>query len=154
MRIGTVALASAAVIFAAAAAYGADDAAPTRDQVIAARQAAFDMSGASVGGIKAALAQGADVKTLGFAAGGVAKWARALPGLFPAGSGGAPSRALPTVWSDRAGFEKAAADYASAAGAMAAAAKAGDKDAFAAAFAQTGQSCDACHKAYREPDKR
>jgi cytochrome c556 len=152
MRIGTLVLGGAAIIFAGAAAYGANDAAPTRDQVIAARQAAFAMSGASIGGIKAALANGADVTTLGFPAGGIAKWARALPGLFPAGSGGAPSRALPTVWSDRAGFEKAAADYASAAGAMAAAAKAGDKDAFTAAFAQTTQTCDACHKAYREPD--
>jgi cytochrome c556 len=152
MRIEMMALGGAAVIFAGAAAYGADNSSPSRDQVIAARQAAFDMSAASFGGIKAALARGADVKTLGFPAGGIAKWAHALPGLFPAGSGGAPSHALPTVWSDRAGFEKAAADYASAAGAMAAAAKAGDKDAFSAAFAQTGQACDACHKAYREPD--
>jgi cytochrome c556 len=60
---------------------------------------------------------------------------------------------LPTVWSDRAGFEKAAADYASAADAMAAAAKAGDKDAFTAAFEQTGAACGACHKVYREPDR-
>jgi cytochrome c556 len=152
MRIGTWVLGGAAVIFAGAAAYGADNTAPTRDQLIAARQAALDMSAASVGGIKAALARGADVKTLAFPAAGVAKWAHALPGLFPAGSGGAPSHALPTVWSDRAGFEKAAANYAAAAGAMAAAAKAGDKDAFAAAFAQTGEACDACHKVYREPD--
>ena len=152
MRIGTVALGTAAALLVAAGAYGADDAAPTRDQVIAARQAAFDLSAANVGGIKAALARGDDVTTLGSAARGVAKWAHALPGLFPAGSGGAPSHALPTVWSDRAGFEKAAANYASAADAMAAAAKAGDKTAFAAAFAQTGQACGACHKAYREPD--
>ena len=152
MRIANLALGTAVAALAVAAAHGADDAAPTREQLIAARQAAFDMSAASVGGIKAALARGDDVKTLGFAAGGVAKWAHALPGLFPLGSGGAPSHALPSVWSDRAGFETAAANYAAAADAMAAAAKADDKDAFAAAFAQTGAACGACHKAFREPD--
>ena len=77
-------------------------------QLIAARQAAFELSGATFGGMKATIDAGGDVTKLGFGAKALTDWAHALPGLFPAGSDGGTTKALPTVWSDRAGFEAAA----------------------------------------------
>ena len=100
--------------------------------------------------MKAVIDSGADVKTQAFAARSLAAWAKAVPGMFPAGSEG--GGALPTVWSDRAGFEARAAGYAAAAGKLADAAKAGDVAAFAAAFGEVRTACSACHDSYKKPD--
>jgi cytochrome c556 len=137
--------ASAALLVGAAA----DDA----SGIVAGRQAAFRLSGAVYGGMKPVIDAGGDVAPLARNAGALANWAEAIPGMFPAGSGTAASGALPTVWSDRAGFEKAAADYRTAATALATVAKSGDKAAFAAQWTAVGQTCNACHKIYRKPDK-
>ncbi|RKK01308.1 cytochrome c [Pseudoroseomonas wenyumeiae] len=71
-----------------------------------------------------------------------------LPTLFPAGST-ENSKARPEVWSDRAGFEKAASNASEATAKLAAAAGSGDRDATAAAFREVGASCGACHRNYR-----
>jgi cytochrome c556 len=163
MRTSTLALGAATALFvtlaatapgsravtAAAAAAAAD---PTAD-IVAGRQAAFRLSGALVGQIKAGVDRGDDPKTLAFAARSLAGWAKAIPGMFPAGSTAANSGALPTIWSDRAGFEAKAADYAAAATKLADLAKAGDKPGFAAQFAVVGGTCKACHDSYRKPDQ-
>lgn len=157
MRIHLLALGAAAVLLTTAAATaqgGHAVAAPAADpaaDVIAGRQAAFLLSGALVGQIKAGIDRGDDPKTLGFAARSLANWAKAIPGMFPAGSAASNSEALPTVWSDRAGFEAKAADYAAAAAKLADLAKAGDKPGFAAQFAVLGGTCKACHDTYRKP---
>lgn len=112
MRTGMIAMGLAAMVLAGAAAaretatpavpaVAAGDAA----QVIAGRRAAFLMSGALMGQIKGAIDRGDEVGKVGFAVRSIAAWAKALPGMFPAGSDAAPSEALPNVWSDRAGFE-------------------------------------------------
>lgn len=139
----------AAGVLTAAAATRRDDA----DQLIAARQAGFKLQGAAFGGMKAVIDAKGDVKTQAFAAGAVAGWARAVPGLFPAGSDGGTTKALPTIWSDRAGFEKAAATLATEAGKLADLAKAGDQPGFAAQWLVVRQTCSACHDTYRAPDK-
>lgn len=120
--------------------------------VIAGRQATFRLSGAVLGEMKGAIDRGDDVTTQTFPANALANWAKALPGMFPAGSGVAPSKALSTIWSDRAGFEKAAADYNAAAVKLAGLAKAGDKPGFAAQWGELRSTCNACHKIYRQPD--
>jgi len=150
MRIGTMALAAAAMVFAGAAAHagdGADASGP-----IAGRQAGMLMSGALMGSIKGALDRGDDVKTLGFAARSIATWANAIPGLFPAGSDQGDTEAMPAVWSDRAGFEARAKAYADAAAKLADLAKAGDKDGFAAQFQVVRGTCNECHRVYKKPD--
>jgi cytochrome c556 len=76
-----------------------------------------------------------------------------VPGLFPAGSDGGTTKALPTVWSDRAGFEKAAATLATEAGKLADIAKAGDQPGFATQWVVVRKTCGACHDTYRVPDK-
>lgn len=151
MRYQIAALAAAAALLATAAAARAPDGGTSG--FVAGRQAGMRMSGTIMGGIKAALDRGDDVKTLGFPARSIESWAKAIPGMFPEGSGGAPSEAAPTVWSDRAGFEAQAGAYAAAAGKMADAAKAGDANAFAAAFGEARASCGGCHMKYKLPDQ-
>lgn len=74
-----------------------------------------------------------------------------LPALFPAGSGTGDTRALPTIWSDRAGFEQWDQTMITRLGALRLAAASGDVAATTAAFGQVGAACSACHRAYRGP---
>ena len=121
-------------------------------QLVAARQAAFHMSGAAMGQIKAAIDRGADPKSQAYAARGVMRWARALPTLFPESTRTiAPTRARPEIWADKPDFEAKAAAYAEAAAALAAAAESGDKEAFAAQHVATAATCKACHDLYQLP---
>ena len=82
---------------------------------IAARQASLDMSSLTFRSMGVAMKAGEEPKSLGYAAAVLAKWAKALPGMFPPGTGkgetSAFSQALPAIWKDRAGFDKAAANY-------------------------------------------
>jgi len=121
------------------------------DSLVPARQAAFRLSGATFGSMKAAIDRGDDLKTLAFPAKSLAAWAHNLPAMFPAGSDGAGTKALPNVWSDRPGFTRAAATYAEAADKLAALAAAGDKPGVAAQWAVTRATCKACHDTYHTP---
>ena len=54
-----------------------------------------------------------DVKTLEIPAKAMARWIKQFPTLFPAGSEqGHDTKALPAIWSDTAGFQKAAGNLA------------------------------------------
>ncbi|NEX91705.1 cytochrome c [Caulobacter sp. 17J65-9] len=120
--------------------------------VVATRQSALDMSAAAFGGMKGVIDAGADVKGQAFAAKGLARWAKQLPSMFPAGTGadsGVATKAKAEIWTDRAGFEKAAADYAAQTQKLAELAEANDKAGFAAQWATVRQSCGACHDGYR-----
>ena len=66
--------------------------------------------------------------------------------LFPEGSEKQDDKALPTIWSDRAGFEQHRMDARNAATAVAAAT---DMDSFQTAFKSLGGACGACHEMYR-----
>jgi cytochrome c556 len=107
---------------------------PTPSQIIQARQAAFNLAAATFGNLRGAVDSGADVKPLTFAVRGLAKWAHALPAMFPAGTKLPESRALPPVWQDRTGFEAQAATFQAETARLLNAAGAGDKAAFAAAY--------------------
>ena len=139
----------AAGLLTAAMAGRRDDA----DALIAGRQAAFKLSGATFGGIKATIDAGGDVAKLGNAAKALADWAHAIPGMFPPGSDGGATKALPTVWSDRAGFAKAAAAYEAAAAKLGDLARAGDSAGVAAQWTVVRGTCGACHDTYRQPEK-
>lgn len=123
----------------------------TGDSLVPARQAAFRLSGATFGGMKAAIDRGDDMKTLMFPAKSLAAWAHNLPAMFPPGSDGAGTKALPKVWSDRPGFIKAAATYAEAADKLAALVAAADKPGVAAQWAVTRGTCKSCHDTYHAP---
>jgi cytochrome c556 len=66
--------------------------------------------------------------------------------LFPAGSEKQDDKALPTIWSDAAGFEQHRMDARNAATAIAAST---DMDSFTTAFKSLGAACGACHQKYR-----
>jgi cytochrome c556 len=62
---------------------------------------------------------------------------------------GQHTQARPAVWSDRAGFEKAATNLTVAAQAMAKAAAANNQREFINAFRATSLACATCHVTYR-----
>jgi cytochrome c556 len=116
---------------------------------IAVRKAGMDLLSSTIGGVNLAVKAGVEVKSFAGAGSAAAAWAKQIPGLFPPGTDKGDTKALPEVWSDSAGFAKAAANLGTAADKLTAAAKADDKDAFAAALKDVGGSCGACHKTYR-----
>ena len=121
--------------------------------IVAARQATYGLSSVVFGGMRPAIDAGGDVKPMTRGARMLARWARAMPALFPAGSNVGRTTANPAVWSDRPGFEAAAARYAEAATKLAQLAEANDKAGFAAQYQVVGETCGACHKAYRLPEQ-
>jgi cytochrome c556 len=157
MRIKALALGSAAALLALA---GAAHSASTSSEVshaslIAARQAGMKMSGPILfGQLKPAAAGTGELKALAGAASALAAWGEALPGLFPEGSGGAPSEAKPELWANKADFDQKAAAFAAAATAASDAAKSEDRTAFATPVAALQESCSGCHKLYRVAPQR
>jgi len=118
--------------------------------VIETRQAGQDVLAGTFAGIRAVVAAKGDVKTLETPAKAMARWAKQYATLFPPGSDkGHDTKALPAVWSDMAGFQKDANDLAEATTKLAELAKAGDAEAVAAQVKAVGDTCGACHKAYR-----
>jgi cytochrome c556 len=119
--------------------------------VIETRQAGQDLLSSDYAGIRAVVAAKGDIKTLENPSKAIARWMRQYPSLFPKGSDqGHNTKALPAIWSDMAGFEKAANDTADAADKMAQLAKAGDADGYAAEIKVLGDTCTACHRTFRE----
>jgi cytochrome c556 len=121
------------------------------DSIVAARKAAFMLSAATFGGMKPVVERGGDVKTLAFGARGLARWAEALPAMFPESTRGLASRAKAEVWTDRPGFEARAATFRAATAALLDRASAGDAAGFAAQYAAVNAACDGCHETYRAP---
>jgi cytochrome c556 len=91
------------------------------------------------GDVKAVVASAAKLKTL----------ENAFDKMFPAGSDKGETKALPTVWSDSAGFQAAAKNADAAYDKLATAAGSGDLAAVTAAFGDTGKACGACHDKFR-----
>lgn len=152
MLAAAAGLAVAAFALAQVPAIARDDAGQAAT-LIPARQSALMLSAATFGSMKGAIDSGGDVSGQAFAAKALARWAHTLPSLFPAGTGkasGVSTKALDTVWSDRAGFEQRAADYAAAADKLAQLAQANDKAGFAAQWGVVRQACSSCHDKYRE----
>jgi cytochrome c556 len=113
------------------------------------RKAGQDLVSSTFAGIKAVVTANGDVKTLETPAKAIQRWAVVFPTLFPPGSDKGNTKAAPTIWSDSAGFQKAAMTLATASESLATAAKAGDSAAVAVAFKGMGEACGACHKEYR-----
>lgn len=79
--------------------------------------------------------------------------AQTVPLLFNGESISEKSRAKGEIWSDWAGFMKAAGDFAAATSGVAAAAESGDAATIGAALGQIGATCGGCHKPFRGPAK-
>jgi cytochrome c556 len=147
MRIAVLALAGlAALVLVARAAPEAP-----AINVITMRQNGQDLVGAITSDMKRAVAaKEEDVKPHAEGAKAIARWTLQFPTLFPPGSEkGQDTKALPAIWSDRAGFEKAAANLSEAAAKLATAAMSDDKAAFADQFEAMTKACSACHRSYK-----
>jgi cytochrome c556 len=70
--------------------------------------------------------------------------------LFPEGSGGKGTEALPAIWEQPEKFSEAVAESEKATADLRDAAASGDRKAIMAAFKAVGQSCKSCHENYRE----
>ena len=124
---------------------------------IAARQASLDMSAITFRSMGDAMKAGREAKSQGYPAMDLAKWAKALPRMFPPGSGqgetSATSQALPLIWRDRANFDKAAANYAAATAQLAALAAANDTPGFTKQLEEVNQACGLCHARFKAGDQ-
>jgi cytochrome c556 len=116
---------------------------------IASRQVMMQLSAGTFGEMKMVADAGGDLAPLSFGARALTRWARSIPGMFPAGSMGPQSHARAEIWSNRADFEARAAAYQAAATQLAEAARAGDRAAFNSAWDTTRQACQACHERFR-----
>jgi cytochrome c556 len=120
--------------------------------IIKGRQAGMMLSGAAMGAIKVGIDANTPLQNQRFNARAIARWAHAVPGMFPEGTGpdsGLQTGAKPAVWSDRAGFEAKAAEYAAAADRLSELAQGEDAAAFSAQWAVVRQSCQSCHDSYK-----
>jgi cytochrome c556 len=85
----------------------------------------------------------------------VARIAPQVGGWFPPGTGpetGVPTRAKAELWANAADFRQRSAALVVAARQVEAAARAGNVEAFKAAFPGLRQSCADCHDRYRGPE--
>jgi cytochrome c556 len=110
--------------------------------------------GASFGSIKGAIdsKDAAQIKAAEGRARAIAAASAVVPSMFPAGSDmkAGKTAALDKIWSDMAGFKKAAGDLGATAMKLADALKSGDAAASLAAFGAVGkEGCGGCHGAYR-----
>jgi len=130
-----------------------DSAGVSPANAIAARQAALDMSSITFRSMGEAMKAGREAKSQGYPASALAKWAKALPGMFPRGTGEGESpawtQARTAIWQDRAGFERAAANYAAQTTRLADLAKSNDTEAFTKQLEEVNQACNACHSRFK-----
>jgi cytochrome c556 len=139
-------IASAAVLLCLAGAAGAQDAASiSPQQAVAARKAGMGMSGALMSSMKAAIDAQTSPRGQAFAAASLARWARAMPGVFPAGS----SQAELGEGATGANFAARAAAFATATTRLQDLARADDAAGFAAQWTEVRAGCQACHDVYK-----
>lgn len=140
----------AAVIgaLAAGALVGGTTIALAQADVVKQRQDNRKETAATMRSIKGVIDAKGDVKTLVASAAKLKQLEIAFVGMFPPGSD-KDSKALPTVWSDKAGFQAASKASEAAYDKLAVAAGSGDLAAATAAFGEIPKTCGACHDKYR-----
>lgn len=120
--------------------------------VITARKDGFKMLAANMEAIQKVVQDRQPVAGAVAPARAIAEHAPRIKALFPPGSDtGQPTRALPAIWSDRAGFDRVADAFVTQANALLAAAEAGNASTLGSALQATGQACGMCHRPYRAP---
>ncbi len=119
------------------------------DSLVAGRRAGYWMSANLFGGMFGIVQGGGQVTGMEGPARSLARWATALPEMFPEGSMSPRSNALPTIWSEREEFEAIAALYAERATELSAYAKAADTEGFKTQWALVRETCVSCHSKFR-----
>ena len=134
---------------AAGAMVGGATVALAQADVIKERQENRKQTGATMRAIKGVIDAKGDVKSIVPQAAKLKELETAFVKLFPAGSDKGETKALPTVWSDMAGFQAASKNADAAFDKLAVAAGSGDLAAVTTAFGDTGKACGACHDKFR-----
>jgi cytochrome c556 len=116
--------------------------------IVKQRQENRKETAATMRSIKGVIDAKGDVKTVVASAAKLKQLELAFEKMFPAGSD-KDTKALPTVWSDSAGFLAASKAADAAYDKLAVAAGSGDLAAVTAAFGDTGKACGACHDKFR-----
>jgi cytochrome c556 len=118
--------------------------------IIETRQAGQDLLAGTFTGINEGVKHKVEVKTFEHPAAALARWMKQFPSTFPPGSDhGNNTKALPAIWSNRAGFEQAAANFVAAADKLTQFAKADDTAGFTAQVKTVADACKACHDKFR-----
>ncbi|MFC0408750.1 c-type cytochrome [Roseomonas elaeocarpi] len=123
--------------------------APAPGDAIAARKTAMKTMQGDIEAIKKILDAGGSPSEAAPRAAEIHQQLTNVPALFPAGSEQGDTKALPAVWSDRAGFERASANALAASEKLQATLASGDAGASATAFREMGAACGGCHRNYR-----
>jgi cytochrome c556 len=117
--------------------------------IIKQRQDNRKEAGATMRSIKGVIDAKGDVKAVVTSAAKLKQLELAFDKMFPAGSDKGETKALPTVWSDSAGFAAAGKNADAAYDKLAVAAGSGDLAAVTTAFGDIQKACGACHDKYR-----
>jgi cytochrome c556 len=133
---------------AAGAMVGGATVALAQADVVKQRQENRKEAAATMRSIKGVIDSKGDVKAVVASAAKLKQLENAFDKMFPAGSD-KDTKALPTVWSDSAGFQAASKNADAAYDKLAVAAGSGDLAAVTAAFGETGKACGACHEKFR-----
>lgn len=145
MMIGALALGVAVAAQAAAPA-----------QTIEARQKSLKEMGKAMKGAGDSFKSGnPDAAVIKASAATVAGYADKLGTWFPKGTGaeaGVKTAAKAEIWTDQAGFKKAAADFSAAAKGFKSAADTGDLAAAGKAMGALGGTCKGCHEKFKNKD--
>jgi cytochrome c556 len=127
--------------------------AATPDELFEKRVAAMKANGGALKALGAAAKAGTITPEDVAKAQGLVDVAIGLPELFTEGSITPKSRALPEIWTNKAGWDEKLSAFQAAADTVLASAKSGDPAALGAAVDKAGEACGACHKIFRGPEK-
>ena len=116
---------------------------------IAARKDNRKQAGAQMKAIKGVIDSKGQASAVVPAAAKLKELHMALPALFPAGSDKGDTKALPNIWTDKAGFEAGWKAEGTAIDGLAAAAGSGDMAKVGEAFGAVGKACGGCHEKFR-----
>ncbi len=117
--------------------------------VITARRDGFKAMGANMDAIKVVVDARGDARPMAARVDEVVAYLGTIHGRFPEGSGTGDTRAQPAIWTNRADFDRVAANAVTAGQTLRTAVSANDPAATAAAFQALGGACGACHRPYR-----
>ncbi len=112
------------------------------------REGVMKSIGGEASSIGAILRGQVHMENLSVHANHLARLAKLTHGIFPEGSGGGKSEALPAIWEEPAEFEEAVQKFVDATAAFENAVSAGED--VGTAFRSVGQSCKGCHDDFRE----
>ncbi len=122
--------------------------------VVLVRQASMDMSSITLRWMVDSMKAGRDAQSQSYPAAALAKWAQALPSMFPAGTGkgetSVSTQARVLIWRDKSGFDRAAKTYADVTVRLTALSMTNDTAGFTSQLTEVDHACKACHAGYKE----